>query len=132
MKTFTIMMAMIAAALIGLGSSVWAHEECDDEPGVKPHVTQPAPINSTSKPASSQVTIKLFQFQPGRTEVRRGTTVTWINDDEIYHSVTADRSAFAGALDGKGKSFSFTFTEPGLYTYYCDRHEHMRGEIALQ
>jgi plastocyanin len=35
-------------------------------------------------------------------------------------------------LDGKGKSFSFTFSQPGTYTYYCERHEHMRGEIEIR
>ena len=58
--------------------------------------------------------------------------MTWINDDEIYHSVTADKNGFAGFLDGKGKSFSFTFDQPGLYSYFCDRHEHMRGEIEVK
>ena len=39
---------------------------------------------------------------------------------------------FDASLDGKGKSFSFTFSQPGIYTYYCDRHEHMRGEIEVR
>jgi len=66
--------------------------------------------------------------------VKAGTTVIWLNDDEIFHSITADKkeSGFDAPLDGKGKSFSFTFTQPGIYSYYCDRHEHMRGEIEVR
>ncbi len=82
----------------------------------------------------TNVTVKLFQYQPGRIQVKGGTTVTWVNEDEIYHTVTAEKkgSGFDAPLDGKGKSFSFTFTQPGTYTYYCDRHEHMRGEIEVR
>ena len=66
--------------------------------------------------------------------MKAGTTVIWLNDDEIFHSITADKkeSGFDAPLDGKGKSFSFTFTQPGIYSYYCDRHEHMRGEIEVR
>ena len=38
---------------------------------------------------------------------------------------------FNSPLDGKGTTFSLTFTEPGTYTYFCNRHQHMRGEIRV-
>jgi plastocyanin len=87
--------------------------------------------------ARSTVSVKLFQYQPGRIQVKAGTTVTWVNEDEIFHTVTAGEpekkgSGFDGPLDGKGKSFSFTFSHPGTYSYYCERHEHMRGEIEVR
>jgi plastocyanin len=67
-------------------------------------------------------------------QVKAGTTVTWVNDDEIFHTVTVDSKdkSFDAPLDGKGKSFSFTFSKPGIYSYFCDRHEHMRGEIEVR
>jgi plastocyanin len=85
----------------------------------------------------SDVTIRLFQYQPGRLTVKAGTTVTWINQDEILHTVTSGdpdkRDArFDSSLDGKGESFSFTFSQPGIYAYFCDRHEHMQGEIEVR
>ena len=59
--------------------------------------------------------------------------MTWVNEDEIFHTVTSgeENSSFdTGPWTVKGrKSFSFTFSQPGIYTYGCDRHEHMRGEI---
>ena len=65
--------------------------------------------------------------------MKPGTTVTWVNEDEIYHTVTArQETVLRRPLDGKGKSFSFTFDQPGLYSYFCDRHEHMRGEIEVE
>jgi plastocyanin len=86
-----------------------------------------------SRPESN-VTIKLFSYQPGRMAVGAGTTVTWVNEDEIFHTVTAEKKdgGFDAPLDGKGKSFRFTFSKPGTYSYYCERHEHMRGEIEVR
>jgi plastocyanin len=70
----------------------------------------------------------------GQIEVKAGTKVTWVNEDEIFHIVTAEKSGsdLNGALDGKGKKFSYIFDRPGSFAYYCDRHEHMRGEIIVR
>lgn len=84
-------------------------------------------------PPLANVMVKLFNYQPERIQVNAGTTVTWVNEDEIFHTVTAENNGggFDAPLDGKGKSFSFTFSQPGLYSYYCDRHEQMRGEVEV-
>jgi plastocyanin len=123
---------ILVAVMIG-STPAWTHEECDDgeEKVAGAASGEAGALRSESGP---YITIKLFQFQPGPVQVKAGTTVTWINDDEIVHTVTMDakEKSFDAALDGKGKSFSFTFTQPGIYTYYCDRHEHMRGEIEVR
>ena len=122
----------VAAILIG-SAPVWAHDECDEE---KIKIVGSANDKSPRPPAqlTANITIKLFQYQPGRLQVNAGTTVNWVNEDEIFHTVTAEKpeSGFNGSLDGKGKSFSFTFSQLGIYAYYCDRHEHMRGEIEVR
>jgi plastocyanin len=110
------------------------HDECDD---AITKVASASGVKAWGPPARNNVTIKLFQYQPGRIQVKAGTTVTWLNEDEIFHTVTAGEpdkkgGGFDAVLDGKGKSFSFTFSQPGTYTYYCERHEHMRGEIEIR
>jgi plastocyanin len=122
---------LLVAVVIG-GAPVWAHEECDES---ETQVGSAASGESVSpRFPSGSVTIKLFQYQPGRLQVSAGTTVIWLNEDEIFHTVTAEKkeSGFDGPLEAKGKSFSFTFSRPGIYSYYCDRHEHMRGEIEVR
>jgi plastocyanin len=123
-KSFAVLAVMLAWAVPALG-----HEECDDDPP-KPA----AVVESTEAQPVANVTIKLFQFQPGRIEVRPGSTVTWMNDDEILHTVTSEEkeNGFNASLDGKGKSFSRTFSQSGTYSYYCDRHQHMRGEVLVR
>ena len=123
----------IAAISIG-GAPALAHEECDEADPSQLLVGKSEAKSTLPSLAGANVTVKLFQYQPGRIQVKTGTTVTWVNDDEIFHTVTMKRKngGFDEPLDGKGKSFSFTFTEPGIYSYYCDRHEHMRGEIEVR
>jgi plastocyanin len=60
--------------------------------------------------------------------------VSWVNEDDILHTVTAEKkeNGFAAYLDGKGQSFSFSFAQPGTYSYFCERHEHMRGEVLVR
>ncbi len=124
-------------AVILTGSSILlAHDERDDVSDAKAARTARGESVGSQAQAGSSVTVKLFQYQPARIQVKAGTTVTWMNEDEIFHTVTAwepekEGGRFDAALDGKGKSFSFTFSQPGIYSYYCDRHEHMRGEIEV-
>jgi plastocyanin len=85
----------------------------------------------------SDVTVKLFQFSPNRLEVTRGTAVTWTNHDDIRHTVTSGvperRDAkFDAVLPAKGATATVSFSEPGVYAYFCDRHQAMRGEIHVQ
>jgi plastocyanin len=127
-------LAIVTAALLLLGLSWRAHDGHDHG---RTNRTAGAEESQTLRPqssAQSTVAIKLFQYQPGRVQVVPGTTVTWVNEDDIFHSVTADKKepGFDAPLDGKGKSFRFTFSQPGTYAYHCERHEHMRGEIEVK
>lgn len=103
-------------------------------PTVKPtNAPAPPPANTG---ATKQVDIRLFQFQPNVIEVKVGTTVTWTNRDFIEHSVTQGKDGKAGGgFDSgfftQGKSFSFTFTQPGEYAYFCARHNSMTGMVKV-
>ena len=65
--------------------------------------------------------------------VKAGTTVTWTNRDDIPHGLAATNNAFkrSQALD-TDDSFSFTFTTPGTYQYFCYIHPHMTGTIVVE
>lgn len=82
------------------------------------------------------VNIQVFQFQPGAVEVQAGTAVTWTNRDDIEHTVTSGDPEHRGGrfdlrLPGRGTTRTVTFSEPGVYPYFCDRHPSMRGEIRV-
>lgn len=86
-----------------------------------------AAVNASA--GDGEVTVRLFQFQPGEVAVKAGGSVVWTNQDEIKHTVTAE--AFSLALAGKGATASHRFTEPGVYRYRCERHPNMRGEVRV-
>lgn len=92
----------------------------------------------TNKPGggTAEVSIKLFSFNPKVLEVPAGTTVVWTNGDAIEHSVTNGApgkpgGAFDSGFFTEGQTWSFTFTEPGEYPYYCRRHESMTGMVKV-
>lgn len=82
------------------------------------------------------VEIQTFQFQPAAVEVAAGAAITWTNRDEIEHTVTSGdpehrTGRFDRRLTSRGATTSVSFTEPGVYPYFCDRHPSMRGEIRV-
>ena len=80
-----------------------------------------------------QVSAKSFMFTPARITVKAGTTVTWTNKDDIPHGIASADNAFtkSRALD-TDDSYSFTFTAPGTYQYFCYIHPHMVGTIVVE
>jgi len=94
------------------------------------------PALSQGGPVASAA-IRVFQFQPGALEVRAGTRVTWTNQDDITHTVTSGvpgspDGRFDVRLAGRGASGSATFAEPGVYPYFCTRHQSMHGEVVVR
>ena len=101
----------------------------------------PVPVGTTAH-------IKVFQFTPNPLKVKVGTTVTWVNDDDIAHTVTSGTRDYAPGdsgtvtavhadgqfdttLDGAGKKATFTFTKAGTFHYFCDRHPGMEAEVVV-
>jgi len=90
------------------------------------------PVARAQSPAAT-ISIDNFTFNPQKLTVKAGTTVTWTNKDDIPHGIGATNNAFARsqALD-TDDSYSFTFTTPGSYQYFCYIHPHMTGTIVVE
>jgi plastocyanin len=95
--------------------------------------TQPGlAAKAADGPASAQIKIDNFTFGPTSLTVSSGTTVTWINNDDVPHTVVSDDKVFKSkALDTDDK-FSYTFTKPGTYNYFCSVHPKMTAKIVVQ
>ena len=61
-----------------------------------------------------------------------GQTVVWVNRDTATHTVTSTAGLFASGSILPGETFSFTFTRPGTFQYYCTVHPWMKGTIAVK
>lgn len=88
-----------------------------------------APANAAGKP---EVSIDNFTFTPQTLTVAAGTKVTWTNHDDVPHTVKSTAKMFlSGTLDTDDK-FSFVFSQPGTYPYFCTVHSHMTGTIVVK
>ena len=87
---------------------------------------------SPAAPAEQQVTIMSYKFGPDVLTIPAGTTVTWTNKDEAPHTVTSSDKRFTSspALD-TGDHYSYTFTTPGTYPYFCTLHPFMTGKVVV-
>jgi amicyanin len=82
--------------------------------------------------ADLEVKIDNFTFNPQTITVKAGTTVTWTNEDDIPHTVVATAKAFKSKVLDSNDTFSFTFTTPGSYEYFCSLHPHMKASIVVE
>jgi plastocyanin len=77
------------------------------------------------------VNISNMAFLPATYTVKAGITVTWTNNDNMIHTVTANDSSFSSGNIPAGGNYSRTFTSPGTYPYHCTIHPGMKGTIVV-
>ena len=77
------------------------------------------------------VSIQDFSFSPGQITVAPGTTVTWVNKGPSAHTTTADDGTWDSGTLQQGEDFSFTFDQPGTYTYHCSIHPDMTASVKV-
>ena len=82
---------------------------------------------------AEEIAVKIgnFTFGPQELKVKAGTTVTWTNEDDIPHTVVSPNNFRSKVMDTDGK-YSFTFTTPGIYKYFCSLHPHMTGTVIVE
>ena len=80
----------------------------------------------------TEVTIDNFTFGPPELTVGAGTTVKFVNHDDIPHSVVDKNKGFRSKALDTDDSFSFTFASAGTYDYFCGLHPHMQGKIIVK
>jgi plastocyanin len=106
-------------------------EEADEQDAVEEDQQTPGEVVATDT-----VQVRNIAFEPADIEVGVGTTVTWVNEDIVNHTVT---SGPAGDPDGRfdeplasdGDEVTITFDEAGTFDYYCDLHRNMVGSVTV-
>jgi len=58
------------------------------------------------------------------------STIMWMNNDSMPHTVTSDSGVFDSGEIAAGHSWNHTFTAPGTYTYHCTYHYWMTGTVV--
>ena len=112
---------LVAACLAPLG--------CGGPSGQQTSAAAPA-----NKPAVREVTIDNFAYSPQTLTVPRGTRVTWVNHDDVPHTVTSSAKprAFASQALDTDDRFEHVFTKPGVYEYFCAVHPKMTAKVVVE
>jgi len=147
MKKTWIIVGFIALIVVG-GGLVWLI--INQTTSVTPGSSTTGSNNSTSSSSASAeatdmtssaevaVSIKNLAFQPASIKIKKGTKVTWTNQDSMGHAVVADDAGNVAGLPttnslmSKGDTYSFTFNTIGIITYHCSAHPStMAGTIEV-
>jgi plastocyanin len=81
---------------------------------------------------TAEVTIDNFSFTPETLTVNPGTTVTWINHDDLPHTIASDDKVLKSRALDTDEKFAYTFTKPGTYAYFCSLHPKMVAKIVVR
>jgi plastocyanin len=91
-------------------------------------------VKASDQPSAPTTEVKIdnFSFGPQTITVPVGATVTWVNRDDIPHTVVSTDGVFKSKVRDTDEQFSYTFTKAGTYPYYCSVHPKMTGQVVVQ
>ena len=119
MRRSVLIASLMALTVMGLGGIVAEHKSF-------------AASAQEKQSSSAEVKIDNFSFGPVAITVSVGTTVTWINRDDIPHTVVSTDKVFKSKVLDTDEKFSYTFTKAGEYPYFCSIHPKMTGKVVVQ
>jgi plastocyanin len=85
-----------------------------------------------TKKDANEITIDNFTFTPKELTIAVGTTVKWVNHDDIPHTVVEKKTSFRSKALDTDDSYSFTFASAGEFDYFCGLHPHMVGKVIVK
>lgn len=130
-RTWAIAVVCIALVAVG-GGIVWFILSSGAKPDEHTMPSESTPIQESS----ASVTIKDFAYSPATIRVKKGTTVTWTNEDTTRHNVISRVAVPMGPptthdLLAKGETYNFTFMATGTFDYGCTPHPKMKGTVEV-
>jgi plastocyanin len=134
MKKTLLALPVVVATVFLSGCSYGSQTQSNSTP------TSTAPTTSMSQPATGStsqtatvtnaVNIQGFAFSPATITVKKGTAVTWTNNDSAPHQIKS--ATFNSSTLSKGQTFSFTFNTAGTFDYSCAIHPSMLGKVIVE
>ncbi|SAL68180.1 blue (type1) copper domain-containing protein [Caballeronia arvi] len=90
------------------------------------------PVQQVAAANMPTISIDNFAFNQATITVPAGTKVTWVNHDDMLHTVADEGKSFKSDPLDSGESYSHVFDKPGTYKYFCSLHPHMTGTVVVQ
>jgi amicyanin len=124
---------IVAVVVLGaIGAIVYGASRHKDAPHMHSSDNGSSTADTNSAVETNMVTIENFKFSPSTITVKKGTTVTWTNNDSVKHNIVGDNlDVLKGPLLEKGKTYTYTFTAAGTFMYHCDPHPYMKGTVVV-
>ena len=135
MKKSTIAIIIGSVLVLIIAMAVWLIVVNLSKQNNEP-VANPNTVDMTNS-KDVQVVIRDLSYTPSAIRIKKGTKVTWVNEDNVGHNVVADDAPDTGGLPktaplmGRSQSQSVTFTRVGTFNYHCTPHAFMRGSVQV-
>ena len=81
--------------------------------------------------ADAEVIVDNFTFAPTPVRVKAGATVTWLNHDDIPHSIVCRALNVKSHVIDTSETFAYKFDRAGRFEYICGLHPHMQGMVVV-
>jgi plastocyanin len=88
--------------------------------------------SQAAQASTAEVKIDNFSFGPQTLTVPAGTTVTFVNRDDIPHTVVSTEGVFKSKVLDTDDKFVYTFAKAGTFPYFCSIHPKMTGKVVVQ
>jgi plastocyanin len=107
---------------------------CSSSPS-SPSMPSPTPSSGSGTSVtivSGAAALSTTAYAPNPITVAVGSTLTWVNNDSIAHTSTANGGAWNSGTMAPGASFSTILSSAGTYQYHCSIHPGMVGTVTVQ
>lgn len=128
----------ISVSIIGLSLSNYNFEETNsEETTVKVEEIIKADVIIPIKVSRPGCDIEDVCYIPSNIVVEKGKSVTWLNEDSSFHSVTSGFYPEPSGLFDSGhldpyQSYTLSFDEYGVYDYFCTLHPWMKAQVIVE
>jgi len=123
-------LAVLGTATFGaLAVATWAPAGQSGHGTAAGQMAQPVAVAAQAGP---RIEITKHKFSRPTLTVPAGTTVTWLNRDDDLHTVVSTTLAFKSAGLETDEAYSYKFTKPGVYEYFCTLHPLMTGKVIVK
>ena len=133
MQRFRLLGFYLVGVVAVVGSAVWG-VSLRRTAAVAPPPSHASALQGSPTTAAAKVSIDNFVFDPEELVVTAGATVTWVNTDDVAHTVTSKAAPplFDSKILRTDDKFSFEFKTPGTYDYFCKPHPYMTGKVIVK
>ena len=131
--TYTVpLSAMVILVFATIALAEDSPDQSSSDPN-SPNQTQNPNPSEQATPTENETTVSILDnaFDPTQLDIAGGTTVTWVNEDTVSHTVTADNGLFDSGEIPPGYSYSVWFDGSGMVPYHCKIHPEMKGGITV-